>query len=149
MNFKREISFIAVFLFLVMVFYMASGRVENFGDAYVRIVGVKIKVDIVDEPAEREVGLGGRFFLARDEGMLFIFEHPGKYKFWMRGMKFPIDIIWINETMEVVYIKEDARHETPSESFGPDQDAIYVLEVYSGFADDHDLRVGDKVEFDF
>ena len=85
--------------------------------------------------------------LKENEGMLFVFNHADKYSFWMKDMNFPIDIVWIGEDMHVVYIKKNALPTSYPETFTPNQDAKYVLEVISSFSEKNNLKVGDKVEF--
>lgn len=77
-------------------------------------------------------GLSGRSSLQRDQGMLFVFEKPGKYCFWMKDMNFPIDIIWINESKKVVTVKENVKPESYPDSFCPSESARYVIEVNAG-----------------
>src|SRR5581483_1780979 len=54
-----------------------------------------LNVEIADTPEKRSLGLGGRDFLATDSGMLFLFDTSTKHQFWMKGMKIPLDFIWI------------------------------------------------------
>jgi hypothetical protein len=54
-----------------------------------------IVVDIVRDEAARARGLSGRASLGVNEGMLFLFDEAGYHSFWMKGMTFPIDIVWI------------------------------------------------------
>lgn len=61
----------------------------------VRVNNVSILVTIADEPNEQIAGLSGWQKLEDDHGMLFIFPDVQKRLFWMRDMKFPIDIVWI------------------------------------------------------
>ena len=79
--------------------------------------------------------------------MLFIFEKPGKYYFWMKDMNFPIDMIWIGEDMRVIYIKKNAQPESFPKTYGPDIDSKYVLEVVAGFSEKNNLKEGDRAEF--
>lgn len=129
-----------------------SERVENKEiatkptDSTVKIGNAVVKIDVVDTPAERERGLSGHPGLKNDEGLFFIFENSGKYGFWMKDMLFSIDIIWINDREEIVYIKKNATPASYPEVFTPTADAKYVLEVVSGFADENNISVGDKVE---
>jgi uncharacterized membrane protein (UPF0127 family) len=74
---------------------------------YVIIAGVRLSVEVADTPAERGRGLSGREMLPENSGMLFVFDTPGRYGFWMYGMKFPLDIIWIDERLRVVYFVEN------------------------------------------
>ena len=65
----------------------------------------------------------------------------------MKGMNFPIDIVWITEDMKVIYIKKDAWPESYPETFGPDINAKYILEINAGFSDKNNLKEGDRVLF--
>jgi uncharacterized membrane protein (UPF0127 family) len=114
---------------------------------YVIIAGVRLSVEVVDTPAERGRGLSGREMLPENSGMLFVFDTPGIYGFWMYGMKFPLDIIWIDERLRVVYFVENAQPcVNICETYEPPADALYVLEVNAGFVKKYGLKVGDVVE---
>lgn len=146
---KKIIFSFAVLIFIVFSFYFAQTN-NSLKISGVKIAGQEIKVDLAITKMEHNRGLSGRTNLKEDEGMLFVFETPGEYGFWMKDMFFPIDIIWITEVsgnMKVVYIKKDARPESYPEVYNPDQPAKYILEVVSGFSEKNNLKVGDKVEF--
>lgn len=64
---------------------------------YSKFIAKKIKAEVVDNEEARMKGLSGRDNLADDEGMFFVFEKSDIYPFWMKDMKFAIDIIWIME----------------------------------------------------
>lgn len=104
------------------------------------IEDVTISIEIADTPALRQHGLSNHAPLGPLEGMLFIFDKPNRYSFWMKEMLFPIDILWLDSEMQVVYIKENVDPSTYPESFTPTHDAVYVLEVPSGFAAKHDIQ---------
>ncbi|MDP1719086.1 MAG: DUF192 domain-containing protein [bacterium] len=59
------------------------------------INGNLLYVEVADTSAARSQGLSDREQLAENQGMLFVFPVPAIYPFWMKDMKFPIDIIWI------------------------------------------------------
>lgn len=113
----------------------------------IQIGGITVKAEIANNFKLRERGLSGHIPLQEDEGMLFVFERSGVYGFWMKEMLFPLDIIWVNDQKQIVYIKKDARPESYPEAFTPDTSALYVLELSSGFSDRHNLKIGDKVSF--
>ena len=145
---KTIVSFIFLVLFFGLIFIY--GKPHSPSDIkYVKIAGQSVKVDLALTPLEQEQGLSGRTELGPNEGMLFVFDTPGKYSFWMKDMLFPIDMIWLAPDSRVVYVKKDARLESYPESFTPDEEAKYVLEVESGFADKYNLQVGDRVEFKY
>lgn len=45
--------------------------------------GTVVSLEIADTEAERQRGLMFRERLAETDGMLFVFEQPGVYPFWM------------------------------------------------------------------
>jgi len=152
------ISFFVVGIFVVVGFFLVNQPAKTFHQPnpapklepqnikYVKIAGQNIKVDLALTPAQQSQGLSGRTGLGTDEGMLFIFDKPGIYPFWMKDMNFPIDIIWMDENLQVVYIKKDARPELYPETYEPDTNIKYVLEVPSGFSENNNLKEGGKAE---
>ena len=124
-----------------------SNGIEINSIQYVKIAGKKLKVDLVLTPEAQERGLSGRIGLGEDEGMLFVFDHPDKYSFWMKDMNFPIDIVWLGEDLKVIYLKKNASPESYPQTFTPNGEARYVLEVSPLFSEKNNLKEGDKVEF--
>lgn len=154
--------FLLIGFFLTLIFFLVTknniwtsnvqinSQVENLdvnNIKYIKIAGKILKVDLALTPQKQEQGLSGRNKLNEDEGMLFVFDHVDKYSFWMKDMNFPIDIIWIGEDLSVVYIKKNALPESYPETFTPNQNAKYILEVSSQFSEKNNLKEGDKVEF--
>lgn len=112
----------------------------------VRVGSTTIPVILASSPDDRTRGLSGRQSLPEKEGMLFAFPQADFHGFWMKDMNFPIDIVWINEQMKVVYLKENVQPQTFPEIFKPDQKALYVLEVNAGFARSVGITDGGTLE---
>ena len=136
-------SFVLIIVFFVFIFFINN----KFGDKskHVEIGGVTLKTEIVSTSESQEFGLSNRKSLGEDEGMLFVFENSGIYSFWMKDMNFPIDMIWIDKNLKIVFIKKNATPESYPETFSSSTDALYVLEVVSGFSDKYNLKIGDSV----
>ncbi|MBI1888866.1 MAG: DUF192 domain-containing protein [Candidatus Spechtbacteria bacterium] len=122
-----------------------EGEVESM--ITVRFQTTELKARIAKTTPERAQGLAGALTLVEDEGMLFVFGAPGKYSIWMKGMRFPIDVIWIDENKKIIDIREDARPESYPAYFTPRYPAQYVLEVNAGFGNRHQIKIGDAAEF--
>lgn len=108
----------------------------------------KFRTDVADSFRKRMKGLMGRESLPKDAGMLFIFDAPGRHGFWMAGMKFSIDILWLDESARVVYIARKAmpcRSMIGCKTITPDRDARYVLEFAAGTADRLGIKVGSRL----
>ena len=117
----------------------------------VEINGVSLMTEVAGSPQSRVAGLSGRESLPKLGGMLFTFERPDLYGIWMKGMKFPIDIFWI-QNGRVVDLEESvlppmdpATPESFLPVYRPDVTAKFVLETKAGFAREHDIKIGDKV----
>jgi uncharacterized protein len=106
-----------------------------------------LEVEVVSTKSARAQGLSGRGKMKDSEGMLFIFEQPGKYGFWMKDMNFPLDIIWINQNGVVVWMERGATPESYPKAFINQADASYVLEINAGLAKTFGLYLGSKVKF--
>ena len=118
-----------------------------------RVEELVFPVELADSPDKRIRGLSGRASLDARTGMLFIFEKPERFRFWMREMEIPLDIVWIGSNCEVVDVSEDVPFpapETPLDElprYSPESRAKFVLEINAGEAADLGLGIGDKVEF--
>ena len=112
---------------------------------------VVVNMEVARTDAERQKGLGGHAPLGESDGMIFVFERPSFHAFWMKGMLFPLDLMWI-ENGEVAYVERNAPHfppDTPDRFlpvYAPQAQATYVLEVNAGFADRYGIGVGSRVE---
>jgi len=90
-------------------------------------------------------GLSGRKSLEENQGMLFVYKNPKEISIWMKGMKFPLDIIWLGADKKVVYIEREAKP-CDNNCQSIKIHAQYVLEVNTGSA--NSLAVGDQAKFE-
>ena len=118
------------------------------------IRGQQVRLDIARTREEQSRGLGYRDSLAWDRGMLFPYDdQPDFHSFWMKGMRFDIDIVWIRKG-RVVDIAHQVPHPGPGDPTGTGptvrsrQLADRVLEVPAGYAQAHGWQIGDPVTFD-
>src|SRR3989339_564311 len=146
LNLFIVLAFVGFLIFLALV-RRGQVAVTSNSISRVSIAGTEIKVDLALTSEQKARGLSGRESLAEDQGMLFIFDYTTRHPFWMKDMLIPIDMIWIDENGFVVYVAEDARPESYPALFGTNVESKYVLEVVSGFAKFHQLKIGDKVQF--
>jgi len=109
--------------------------------------GFTVMADLARTETERAQGLAGRNDLAENRGMLFVYDGYFLPGFWMKGMNFPIDIIWLKDGMVVGLVK-NAPLASGAEltSYQPPTFVNQVLELKAGFADRHQIKIGDKLE---
>jgi len=103
---------------------------------------------VANTQKEREIGLSETKSLPQNQGMIFIFEKPDYYSFWMKNMKIPIDIIYINKD-EIVTIQGNVQPPKSSiESpiiYTPLKPSDKVLEINAGLSKKYNFKNGDKV----
>lgn len=149
---------IIIILLGILVFRNLNVSTENPGaiptkTATAILKGKTYNLEIADTAAARQTGLMNRTSLSQNSGMLFIFEGSNFYPFWMKDTYIPLDIIWLNQNKEVVYIKENAQPcsntiEAVCNTIVPTARALYVIELNAGEVNKQDLQVGDKIEFE-
>lgn len=108
---------------------------------------IGVVVEIADTEAERAEGLMYRRTLARNAGMLFIYDTPRPVSFWMRDTYLPLDMIFMDRTGTVRHIHRNATPLDPTPISGaaagdPEPERLMVLEVLAGEADRLGLRAG-------
>lgn len=102
-----------------------------------------LSVEVAADNSAITQGLSGREKLADNTGLLFIFPVPGYYPFWMKDMRFPIDIIWIGADKKVVGFSENLSPESYPKTFAPPSPVQYVLEVNAGWVKERGIVIGD------
>lgn len=123
---------------------------QALNQTQIRVNETLVKVEVADTVAERSEGLSGRPSLASDSGMLFVFPESKKYQFWMKGMKFPLDLIFIQNSKVVDLIKgasppPEGQDDSTLTIYEPTVPIDMLLEVNSGFSDKSNIKVGDQV----
>mgnify|MGYP001581369878 FL=1 len=94
--------------------------------------------------AERARGLSGTSSLSADQAMLFVFPNDDKWAIWMKDMKYPIDIVWLDNSGQVVHTVKNAQPSGyPKEQFRPASNSRYVIELASGTIEQTGIKNGD------
>ena len=141
---------------LIVCFFVFSlniyGKKFKYADGiFITEKGIEIKVQLADTKEKRNLGLGKRDFLSNDMGMLFIFEKKKYHTFWMKDMRFPIDIVWIDNRI-IVDIKKNIKPSKNNDRlilYKPSKPSNFVLEINAGIAEKIDLKIGGKVQYKF
>lgn len=105
---------------------------------------------VAKTPKEKEVGLSEKTSLDKGSGMVFPFETPGYYAFWMKNMHFPIDILFIHADHIVTLYKNVQPPQSATASlptYQPTEPADIVLELAAGTTDADNIKTGDQVYF--
>lgn len=130
---------------------VAGSGLPGYNHTIVSIGGVNVLADVADTDDKRIKGLDVRDNMTETEGMLFLFDADYPHPFWMNGMKFPLDIIWLDSNKTVVHIEHSlppCPNQFDCPNHQPDKNARYVLETVAGFSDRHGVTDGTQAQFD-
>lgn len=107
---------------------------------------VKLDIEIADTDYDIQTGLMYRNTMKSNRGMLFVFDDVTPRYFYMKNMRIPLDLIFIDENKTIVSFQKNAKpfDETSLPSNVP---AKYVLEVNAGKVDTWGITVGDRLTF--
>jgi uncharacterized membrane protein (UPF0127 family) len=119
------------------------------GDIYMLRVGPSggpvIQVETVTSPAAIKQGLSGRPSMPSGTGLFFIFPELAIRSMWMPNMRFPLDIVWLDEHLSVVSITYAAKPCPTLDNcpqYSSNYKALYAIEMNAGDAAAKGFRVG-------
>ena len=131
---------------IATIFIFAAGLflIKKDNDSYkkMKLGDVILKTEIALSADEKQKGLSGRDYLTKNRAMLFVFLQSGSYSFWMKNMKFPIDIIWLDDELKIIGLEKNINPNTFPEKFFPPSLAKFVLEVNGGWSDENKIKEG-------
>ncbi len=104
----------------------------------------RFRVEIADSQAEWSRGLMYRHHLAADQGMLFVHPRPRILRMWMKNTLIPLDMLFVDRQGRIIHI---ARNRPPHslEEISSGGEALAVLELAGGVADQLAIRPGDRI----
>ncbi len=126
-----------------MVFGLIQKRLK-YSTTTVRINGRRIRLLIADTMLKRAIGLMYRESIEPGTGMLFRFRSSGKYGIWMRNMRFPIDVIWIDK-QKVVSVEANLKNRDGKIHY-PTRPADTVIELSAGSVKKYKIKEGKKID---
>ncbi|HSX09440.1 MAG TPA: DUF192 domain-containing protein [Candidatus Saccharimonadales bacterium] len=146
---KIIIGFIVLLLIVSGIVLFQLNKTSPLPKTTVTIDKQDFSVEVATTSAQQQQGLSGRGSMPKNSGMLFIFKTAQKYPFWMKDMKFPLDMIFINDNKIVDIIPN-----TPAPKNGNDNLPIYTpaapdnqtLEINAGLAKQYGFKKGDAVK---
>lgn len=137
-----------VILLLSISVWWAVSR-SDWSKTTVMVGQTMFHAEVANKDWTRAQGLSGRDGLEPNQAMLFEFESDAMWAIWMKGMKFPIDIIWLDKNKQVVHIESNVEPEgSPYTEYRPPVPARYVLEISAGGANKSNIKVGSVAKFD-
>jgi uncharacterized membrane protein (UPF0127 family) len=122
---------------------------ERLATVHIETPNGELVVELADTPTSRSSGLAGRGALGSD-GVLLKWTEPARHPIWMKGMRFALDLLWIDADGRVVAALTDVPPCSADpcplyEPSGSDR-SVAVLELPANAAVRHGLAVGASLE---
>ena len=146
----RNFLFILIGLFIALTLLVVrltpAKQFTNANLNKVKVGDTQIKLRIAKTPQELEKGLGYIASLPEKEGMLFVMNKFSYHAFWMKGMEFPLDFIWIagNKIVDITENVSVSNDPNPA-IIRSQKPSNFVLEVNAGFVQRHRVKVGQSI----
>jgi hypothetical protein len=142
-HFDRPIA--ARFLVAAALLATALGTAAQFAarTTTVQVAGHALRVEVVSTPAGRSTGLMNRMSLAKNDGMLFLFDEPGYHSMWMKNTFIPLSVAFLDGEGRIINILDMEPHSLDMHmATGP---ALYAIETNKGWFAERKVKAGDKV----
>src|SRR5690348_9141485 len=106
---KRHAWWLGVILFVLIVLLVTmllTRKVKAPGSTVILNNHI-FTVTVADTPAVRAQGLSDTPSLAKNHGMLFVFQTPDRACFWMKDMRYNLDILWFDANNKLVKLENN------------------------------------------
>jgi uncharacterized membrane protein (UPF0127 family) len=104
-------------------------------------------VEVVSGMMEIQQGLSGRSSMLQGNGMLFILDSTEEHFFWMKGMEFPIDILFFDKSGALSEVLAGLQACDNCLTYAAPPDTAFALEVNAGTAGLLGITKGDRIVF--
>jgi uncharacterized protein len=145
----KKIIFTIIVVFGLLIVAMAINA--RISQPKITIKSHSFNLLLAKTDKEKQVGLSNTKLLSANQGMLFKFDKPDYYSFWMKNMKFPIDIIFIkNNKVVTVYSKVKPPTSVTDQLaiYQPLEPADSVLEINAGLADKYGFKKDSTIQYE-
>ena len=149
-NIRLLLGTTVVIFAVIFLLVLALSKSDSGAKTKVSVNNKTFSVLVAKSDIEKQIGLSSKDKITEDQGMLFLFDKPDYYSFWMKEMKFPIDIIYIvNDKVTTVI----SNVKPPSSSvnlpiYQPKEKSDMVLEVNAGLAEKYKIQKGTTIKIE-
>ncbi len=128
--------------FVVYMLWPDAGKIK------VTINSRDFHAQVADTDELRDIGLTNVEKMAENQALLMAYDTDSTWSVYTKGLKFPIDIIWVDKDHKVAFV---ARNAQPSEKnmFRPGSKVRYVLQLPAGTISKYNISIGTQVDFDY
>jgi uncharacterized protein len=147
---KRIITLGLMAVFLMSASFFLIDRKEETIIVVTFPNGREVEMEVADTPEKLLVGLAFRETLPANSGMLYIFESTGQNHVWTKEYRFPVDVMWVDESHHIVGLKEDVApcRESDCPRYSSSPEAVrYAIQTEAGFIKQEGITVGQELKY--
>jgi hypothetical protein len=148
---QNKIFLVFLLIFVLLTFYNILSSIKYLQlDKYNNLGKIGTEYFIFDEadtPGTQELGLSFRERMCNRCGMIFEFKESGNFAFWMKDMRYDLDMIYVDEHKKVVEILRGFKKESYPAVYQNENPSKYVIELNSGAVDGYGIKIGDVLDY--
>jgi len=147
---KRIITLVLLAILLMSVSTFLTQRDETKTIIVTFPNGTELEAEVADTPEKLLFGLAFQEALPPNGGMIYIFEATGPHRIATKEYRFPVDIIWIDESHRIVQLTENVEpcRRDPCPWYGPPPEAVrYLIQTEAGFIKRQGIAVGEELKY--
>ncbi|HEY5626360.1 MAG TPA: DUF192 domain-containing protein [Nitrospira sp.] len=139
---------LAILLMSLSTFLMQRDEVKTIIVTFPN--GTTLDAEVADTPEKLLFGLAFQEALPPDSGMIYIFEATGPHRVTTKEYRFPVDMIWVDESHHVVSVSENVPpcREDSCTWHGSTPEAVrYLIQAEAGFVKQKGVDIGEELKF--
>lgn len=111
------------------------------------ISGCPVKLKVASTDTSKSEGYSNKSEPVDNEGMLFVFDNEENLGFWMKGVDFPLDILFFNSNGDLVkHYTMPTVKDNNLITYNSEKPARFAVELRKGWCNDH-LKDNCKLHF--
>jgi uncharacterized protein len=145
-NFIKKYPLVVLAIICLVIFTIIYYLINPLG-VTIKINNQIFHIDVAVTSEQKEKGLGDKESMDELYGMFFPYDHKEQYSFWMKGMKFPLDFVWIDGNI-IADITENVPILTNNQItvVKPNKPVDKILELNAGIVRKYNIKIGDTVK---
>ena len=147
---KRIVTLALMAIFLMSASFFLIDRKEETIIVVSFPNGRELEAEVADTPEKLLVGLAFREALPVNGGLLYIFESTGQNHLWTKAYRFPVDMMWVDESHHIVGLNENVApcqlDDCPKYSSSPEV-VRYAIQTEAGFIKREGVTIGQELKY--
>jgi uncharacterized membrane protein (UPF0127 family) len=147
---KRIITLVLLAILLMSVSLFLVERNESSVIIVTFPNGRELETEVADTPEKLLFGLAFRETLPPNSGMLYIFEATGSHRITTKEYRFPVDVIWVDESHHIVRVMENVPpcQREPCPWYGESPEPVRsVIQTQAGFIKQVGITTGMELKY--